>query len=258
MLSKDLARDFVLDIVKMGPKFFLQGLRTYDRSATLKHIDIPGLGTVNIRPGDSDFQTLRQVFRNQDYEILIKAAADRVRDRYNAILALGKQPVIIDAGANIGAASLWFHQNYPGAAVVAIEPDPGNVDVLRRNAAGKDIHVIDAAIGSEEGYAALHNEGESWAVQATRADSGCRIVTVENALRRIPNGELFIVKVDIEGFESDLFASNTGWLDDVFALYFEPHDWLLPGKRTSGSFQREIAKRDFELFLRGENLIYVR
>ena len=56
----------------------------------------------------------------------------------------------------------------------------------------------------------------------------------------------------------DLFAANTDWIDAAFVIYVEPHDWLLPGKRTSRSFQRELARRDFELLIRGENLIYVR
>lgn len=258
MQFKYIVRDSILDLTKMGPKFFAQGLLSLKRSTVLKQIDIPGVGAVNIRPGDSDFATFRQVFSHQDYEIVIKDLADRVRDRYDAILSSGKRPVIVDAGANVGAASLWFQRKYPEAAVIAVEPDPANVELLRKNVAGKDIYVLDAAIGSEEGFVSLHNDGDSWAVQTARANSGLRIVTVDTALSSVTNGELFIVKVDIEGFESDLFASNTNWIDRAFAVYVEPHDWLFPGKRTSRSFQREMSKRDFELLLRGENLIYVR
>lgn len=259
MQLKYLLRDSILDLVKMGPKFLVQGLRSHRRSKSLRKIEIKGVGGVNIRGGDSDFATLRQVFRNRDYEFVIKDIEERVHARYEEIIASGRRPVIIDAGANIGAASLWFHQRYPEAVVIAIEPDSANVEILRKNAADKNIRVLDAAIGGEEGFVSLHNDYDaSWAVQTSRAESGLRIVTVDQALRDVPDGELFIVKVDIEGFESDLFASNTGWIDQAFVIYVEPHDWLLPGKRTSRSFQREMAKRDFELFLRGENLIYVR
>jgi hypothetical protein len=66
------------------------------------------------------------------------------------------------------------------------------------------------------------------------------------------------VKVDIEGFEADLFASNTDWLDDVSVVIVEPHDWLLPGRGTSLSFQLELARRAFEVLVSGENLVYVR
>lgn len=251
-------RDSILDLTKAGPRFLFQGLRSHRRSASTRRIDIRGVGGLSIRPGDSDFQTLRQVFRNQDYQIVIESVARRVRARYDAILAAGRRPVIVDAGANIGAAARWFRQQYPDAAVVAIEPDPANVTMLRTNVADTDIHVLDAAIGSEAGFATLLHNGGSWAVQTERASSGMRIVTVDQAIADIPAGELFIVKIDIEGFESDLFASNTEWIDQAFVIYVEPHDWLFPGEGTSRPFQRELGRRDFELFIRGENLIYVR
>jgi hypothetical protein len=47
-------------------------------------------------------------------------------------------------------------------------------------------------------------------------------------------------------------------LDDAFAVYIEPHDWMLPGQGSSRSFQAAFGARDFEIFLRGENLIYIR
>jgi len=73
----------------------------------------------------------------------------------------------------------------------------------------------------------------------------------------VPDGELFQVKVDIEGFEKDLFGSNLDWLDQVDAVFIEPHDWLLPEDRTSRAFQQALAARDFSMLLCGENLIYI-
>ncbi len=159
--------------------------------------------SIYVRTGDSDFDTVRQVFRNQDYAWVIRLRSlSAALLRYEAILASGRRPVIIDAGANIGAASLWFNQQYPEGTVVAIEPDPENVVLLKRNAQGRDIVVWDAAIRSEDGFVAVHNEGALWGVQTTRSDTGLSIVTVEQALAAMPIGELFIVKVDIEGLKA--------------------------------------------------------
>jgi hypothetical protein len=69
---------------------------------------------------------------------------------------------------------------------------------------------------------------------------------------------LFCVKIDIEGFESDVFASNTEWLDDVTVVLVEPHDWMLPGQGSSRTMQVAMAARPFEMLISGENLIYVR
>jgi hypothetical protein len=72
------------------------------------------------------------------------------------------------------------------------------------------------------------------------------------------NARLFIAKIDIEGFEDDLFSDNTRWVDDVEVIIIEPHDWLFPGTGTSRNFQRAISKRPFEVVISGENLVYIR
>lgn len=85
------------------------------------------------------------------------------------------------------------------------------------------------------------------------------VTTMNELLASVSDGVPFIAKIDIEGFESDLFARNTGWIEDFFAIAVELHDWMLAGQRGSGTFQTAMAARTgFEVFLKGENLIYVR
>ncbi len=241
------------DLRKCGPSFAYAGVTSKLRAHA--RVPLPGGGRATVRGRDSDFGTLRQVFRDQEYAILSDIHRRRVRDRYEAILAEGRTPVIIDAGANIGSAALWFRQQYSRACVVAIEPDPGNAAILRQNAV-EGIIALEAAIGSEPGHVSVVPHERSWAIRTERADKGCPVVTVQQAAEKVPNGALFIVKVDIEGFESDLFRTNLGWLDDPAAVYLEPHDWMTPG--TSKSFQTAFGERDFDVLMRGENLIYVR
>ena len=45
---------------------------------------------------------------------------------------------------------------------------------------------------------------------------------------------------------------------DVLVVFIEPHDWLMPGEGSSRSFQAAFGQRDFEIFVSGENIIYVR
>lgn len=75
---------------------------------------------------------------------------------------------------------------------------------------------------------------------------------------KYPGGVPFIAKVDIEGFEEDLFSENLDWLKEIFVLFIEPHDWLMSGRRTSRNFQRALAQHDFQILIRGENLVYIR
>ena len=57
----------------------------------------------------------------------------------------------------------------------------------------------------------------------------------------------FLIKIDIEGGEENLFETSTAWIDLFPLLIIELHDWLLPRKNTSLNFIRRIGqfKRDF-------------
>ena len=241
------------DLLRGGPAFTA---RAALGSSTLP---LAGGGRIRVRPNGSDVEVVRQVWRDRQYAIAQAAHRERAA-RYEAeIRARGNVPVIVDAGANIGPASLWFAQEYPQAHIVAVEPDAANLAMAQANCAGHGrITLVEAAIGGEPGHVSVDSEAEAFAVTTTRADSGCRVVTVADCVAMVDKGELFAVKVDIEGFEDDLFAAGTDWLDEVKLVYIEPHDHIFPTRGTSRNFQAEMGRRDFDLLIRGENLIYIR
>jgi FkbM family methyltransferase len=239
---------------------FLWRHSSFLTGATITKVRLPGVGDIYLRADQSDASAVRQVFRYREYDTeRFHSVEARILRRYSELLALGRTPTIVDAGANIGAAALWFDKKYDKAAVVAIEPEPGNSIVLRENVKNNSrISVIEAAIGSESGYVSVKTEGHGWSATTVRATDGIRVITMDDAFRSVKNGAPFIAKIDIEGFESDLFSKNIQWLDDVYVVFIEPHDWKFPGKMKSRSFQRAMALHDFELYISAENLVYVR
>ena len=247
------------DIRFFGPTIVKRHLKRHAIDPQMT-VAVPQVGTVHIRAGESDIATLRQVFIGGEYDLSYpEHLKNRVLARYREIIAQGSTPTIADIGANIGSASLWFKQQFPEAAVVAVEPDPDNAAVLKRNLEGRPlVHVVEAAIGATAGFVALENRSSGWAVQTKRAEAGIPIVTVDDVLAQVPNGTPFIVKIDIEGFESDLFKTNLDWIARAYVVMIEPHDWMLPGQMTSRAFQQAMAAYPFEMFIRGENILYVR
>lgn len=213
---------------------------------------------MHIRSGESDVAAVRQVFRDGGYAIDFSSpAGSRIFGRYEEILAAGKTPVIVDAGANIGAATLFFQSQFPQAHIVSIEPEPGNLKILQKNTAGcSHVHIMHAAIGSTDGFVSVINDGLGWSARTERSTTGLPIITMKRALSVVPNSLPLIVKIDIEGFESDLFSDNIEWLDETFVVHIEPHDYAMPA--TSLSFQRAMGRGDFEIFIQGDTLTYVR
>jgi FkbM family methyltransferase len=201
------------------------------------------------------------VFVQKEYDISHLRQYERISRTYKNILAAGRLPIIIDAGANVGAASIWFSMRFPAARVLALEPDPGNASMCRANTQKfTNVKVVEAAIGSQPGLVSLSNPlNEAWTFQTIRGDRGHIVVrTVPDLVHgEGESAQLFIVKIDIEGFEKDLFEANTEWVQDTAAIFVEPHDWLFPEEGTSLNLQRILSRERFEIVIRGENLVFV-
>jgi FkbM family methyltransferase len=225
-------------------------------------VPLKGMGAIAVRPGDSDYDSFRQVFIYRQFDIEDTPQGARLRQFYNSRLASGGVPVIIDAGANVGASAIWFAQQFPRCSVFAIEPDKDNAELCRQNCASLgNIEVIEAAIGGRSGAGSVERQDKSWSSQTRRSDDegGVPIVSVADILARSGRGATpLIVKVDIEGFEADLFAEGTEWVASTAAIFIETHDWLFPGQRTSQAMQRAVMGQGFEILVRRENLLLVR
>src|SRR5439155_6719444 len=71
---------------------------------------------------------------------------------YRLRYGLPPAAVILDAGANIGMATLWLRGTYPAAEVHCFEPESENFDLLCRNVAGlPSSHCVHAALGATVG-----------------------------------------------------------------------------------------------------------
>jgi hypothetical protein len=133
------------------------------------------------------------------------------------------------------------------------------VEILRKNLAPQpNTHILDGAIGSTPGFVSMDSGASSVGGQTERASQGIKVYTIDDAVTQIDNGALFIAKIDIEGFEDDLFSTNIGWIDRAAAVMIEPHDWMLPGRRSSHSFQAALGGKGYDIFIQDGNLLYIR
>ena len=208
----------------------------------------------------ADIVAVSQVFSWRQYDLSQFPQQSQISRTHDEILERGRRPLILDLGANNGASARWFARAYPQADIVAVEPDPENARICRVNTSGHAVQVLTAAIGGVPGTVTLHNtDTATLSYTTTRAPDGAvPVVTVGQILADRPDHELFIVKIDIEGFEEDLFAADTDWVEQATVLLVEPHDWKFPERDTSHNLQQTMGRLPFHLLLCGENLVYVR
>jgi len=205
-----------------------------------------------------DVLAIEQCFKQQQYDVPIGAHGVLIERIYQEMLAAGQQPLIIDCGANIGASVAWFAARYPQAHIVAIEPAPNNFDLLRQNCSGLDVDLRQAGIAAQDGHAYLRDTGGHMGYRTNSDHKGIEVdmVCVETILlsKPAPQYAPFLLKVDIEGAEKNLFSGDVSTFNRFPLIIFEPHDWLLPGQLSSQEFFRFHAAAGREFCMNHENI----
>jgi FkbM family methyltransferase len=199
--------------------YMLQSLETHGRlkapvsvrPAKLRHKVLLRTG------GSSDPDVFWQIFLKNEYAF-IDSLTDDVR-------------TVIDLGANIGLASALFLSRWPRASVLAVEPDPGNFDMLSANVAayGARAQALKGAVWTRSGELELSRtfgDGREWAravQERTGSGEGVQAFSMQELLSRVPGGCVDLLKIDIEGSEAALFSADTSWMQRVRNLAIELH-----------------------------------
>lgn len=201
-----------------------------------------------IRLRSADLWTFDQVIGDQEYDLPLPV----------------RPKTIVDAGAHIGLASVYFANRFPGVRIIALEPEPSNFGLLKKNVAPyPNIEPVNAALWSSSGHLKIVDQGfGSWAFQTVitaRSDEKTlgtvQAITLSQLLdeRSIPGVD--ILKIDVEGAEKEIFDHASNWIGRVDTVVAELHDRYVPG--SSRSFYR--ATLDLPYYSqRGENVVVSR
>lgn len=203
--------------------------------------------SIGIRPGTTDLLTFFHMFGESPYELCFPGLGPRL---------------IIDCGANVGYASFLFARKYPGADILAIEPDDNNFLALCGNLRRfPNVKCVKAAIwGSEKDLHIVNSEAgaRSFRVEeiGKTKSSALKGITIDHILKEVRGDVIDILKVDIEGAERELFKHGTPhWLERTKVLLIELHDFIVPG--CSAVFYGAIKDLPFIMFYDGETIIAV-
>ena len=204
-----------------------------------------------------DKAVIDQIFSQNCYELSSFKMAERLFRYAEVQRRNGNKLLVIDAGANIGASSLYFSEKFDDSFVVAIEPERKNFELLKLNVAIEKTRVIGAGISSTNGRMFLNDPGNGdWGFRVSdQGDYEVDTVTVNSILADLPTSRYspFICKIDIEGGEADVFKADFDWLGKFPLLIIELHDWMLPGEGNSRNLMKALLSFNFDFVFRGEN-----
>ena len=224
-------------------------------AATRISVTVPNSNyEVTLRLSSSDIPTFQQIFGDYEYDSPhLPPSAD----------------VIVDLGANIGLATVFFGMRYPQARLLAVEPDPGNFAALVANTAalGDRVQRQQAAVWMRDGTINLHTEGEdgaslgAWGGRTSDLAGATSSVTkcyrLDTLLDAAGFATVDMLKMDIEGAELQIFSTGVErWISRVGMIIIETHDRFQPGSEET--IRRVIQPVFEELPPVGENLFFRR
>ena len=201
------------------------------RYRPLKNVSFGGL-SFDVPDAPSFFWQYVDIFKNQSYLFRSDTSS----------------PVIYDCGANVGVSVAYFKTLYPGARVVAFEPDREVYDYLSRNLSRNNllekVVLHNAAVWT-------HSKGVNFASDG--ADGGhveeCpggRVVPSVD-LKEMLLGEkcVDLLKMDIEGAETVVIPALKDVLTHVRRLFCEYHSWGVVQNGTLGSILAILDEAGF-------------
>ena len=175
---------------------------------------------VRLRPRTGDFFIFHEIFTFMAYELPPPMLAGR------------RIRTVLDLGANVGLASLYFHDVLAPDLMVAVEPVESNFEMLHGTLAplGRSVICERAAVGRTSGKARiLDAAAPTWGAKfsSAQADDGTVVQRTIPELMRIHGMErIGLLKMDIEGAEEEIFAGDFSWLDKVDIVLVELHTAL--------------------------------
>jgi len=168
---------------------------------------------IMLRSEATDALIFEEVLLRQSYAPLLRVCRQLGLDIRTAI----------DAGANIGAFTLFIADAFPKATIISLEPEPGNFALLVQHLQANNltgVTALNAGIWSENVSLSVNDLGLSrerelsFTVSPVSAAIGdVHVGTVEGLtldvlLRRLGTDVVDLVKLDIEGAEAQLFRTR--------------------------------------------------
>ncbi|MBU6261709.1 MAG: FkbM family methyltransferase [Bacteroidetes bacterium] len=201
---------------------------------------------IYLRKKYADNYTFKQVF---------------LEDQYNFNIPF-TPATIIDGGANIGLASVYFAHRYPSATIVAVEPSQENFKVVEKNIAG--FSKVTAKLGgiwNENKHLAIVNAKDNdnaFMVEEVDAATPGSIpaYSIGSIMQEMNWSSIDLLKLDIEGSEKEVFEKNYEcWLPHTKMIIIEVHDHMRKG--AAKSVFTAMNKYHFSFSMHHENLLFI-
>jgi FkbM family methyltransferase len=231
-----------------------------------KSVSVPDYSQpIWMRPIRSDYSIFWQSIVREQYDLKQFPQTKVLMQRAEKLLKQGRVPVIVDGGGNIGLSLRSFARDFPFAHVVSIEPDSQNMRVLAANA--REVPgsktLVTGALASRSGFCKVVSRDRGSAGLMTEFcdesdPEAVKTFTVPELIAEVPNGSPWIIKLDIEGAQDEVFSQNCDWVSEADLIILELDDWAFPWSGSAVHFFRALSAYRFDYLLSEELVLCFR
>jgi FkbM family methyltransferase len=193
-------------------------------------------------------------FQFSDSNGFMHSVQEIFKDEVYKFKAESKNPLIIDCGSNIGLSLFYFIRHFPGARILAFEPDNEIYKMLESNIKVRmhecNIELRREAVWVREEQLVFFSEGSlagSTIVDFSSINRTQNVKAID--LNKYLNQEIEFLKIDIEGAENELIFHISENLKNVKNLFLEYHG-LLNQPQNLGEILNLISNAGFEYYIR--------
>ena len=184
-----------------------------------------------------------------------------IDSEYYTDLSHRGKPLILDCGANIGMATIFFKWRYPNSEIYCFEPDLNTFLILQKNVIKNQLNNVtlyNAAVGDYEGEIFFYNDDDNpgslrMSTKKNRISKNKNVVNCIKLADFINGKQIDIAKIDIEGAEMKLLEdlNNTGTVRNIKEMFIEYHHKIGTEKSEMGKFLQLLEVNKFEYQLSG-------
>lgn len=172
------------------------------------------------------------------------------------------EPVIIDAGANIGLFCRLILKENSASKIYAIEPEEKNYQLLKANTKNYDVRPLRGGVWSHDCHLkVVPRETGDWGFTVKEVeeadDNSIKAIGMNSLIEKYGLSQIDLVKMDVEGSEYEIFNSdNLEWLDVCRAIVIETHDHIVKG--ADALVNKMLLDRGFSKFFYEENQFFIK
>jgi FkbM family methyltransferase len=247
-LTKKTKIEFVTGFIRIGIEFLKYSLRL----KVSNPIKIFGYNVYYSQQCTSAaIYLLKAIFLEWEYLVLLKT----------------KEPLIIDAGANIGTATLFFKKIYPRSQIYAFEPDSDTFKFLEKNVRENSLlgvelynHGLSNSRGIKKFYvganedisSSLYFEKVQTVIKKEHIiEKEIQVIRLSEFIKERGIRHIDILKLDVEGSECSIIEDITEVLDSVDFIVMEYH-YAKPiiNKNSLANILGELEKKGFTVIIK--------